>query len=273
MLRVSTINVNGLRSAWRKGMSNWVESSAPDVVCLQEVRAPQGSVSDLLGPGWWIAHAPSTSTGHAGVAVAARRPLTLVKTEIGPEQFANSGRWVEARFSLGAHGWLTIISVYVPKGDIACPDQMETKHAFLRAMRSRINRLRQTRQHVLLAGDLNAARKETDIANWRAYQRTACFDPAIRQHLDRLIEHDRWVDLAQEIAVEDRPSYTCWSYRGPRMFERDVGGRLDYQIASPWLASRARSATVERDPDATSRWSDHAPLTVAFDVDAQDRSA
>lgn len=265
-LRVSTVNVNGLRAAIRRGMGDWLRETAPDIVTLQEVRAPLEAIEGLFGAGWWIANAEAAERGRAGVAIAARTPLEPSQVRLAGSRFDTSGRWVEATVATSDQRTLTVVSVYVPKGDAEDETKREEKHSFLQAMTDRATALRAEGGLVLLTGDLNVAHREIDIENWKAYRRTACFLPEYRAHLDRLFDIDGWADLGRALGGVDAGHYTCWSYRGRTMYDRDVGGRLDYQIASPGLAELARCVSVDRIPSGRQRWSDHAPVTVDFDV-------
>jgi len=267
VLVVSTVNVNGLRAAVRKGMLGWLEQRRPDVLCLQEVRAPHGAVKEALSAGSWsVAQANSPTPGRAGVAIAARTDLTDVIQSMEAVE-VSTGRWIEATIELSGGEPLAVVSAYAPRGDANDDASMAEKHAFLEGALERLTVLRRSTSLVLLAGDLNVAHTETDLDNWRAYRRTALFHPEVRRHLDRMFDEFGWVDLCRHLAGEGPVPFTCWSYRGPSMFERNAGGRLDYQIATPDLAGLVRSSTVDRSPTAALRWSDHAPVSVAFDLD------
>ncbi|CAB4725812.1 unannotated protein [freshwater metagenome] len=109
------------------------------------------------------------------------------------------------------------------------------------------------------------AHHEVDIKNWRGNIGRAGFHPDERAYLDELIDQLGWVDLGRSLAGEGPGPYTWWSYRG-QAFDNDAGWRIDYQIATPELADLARSATVHRSPSYGERWSDHAPLSVEFDL-------
>lgn len=261
-VRVSTINVNGLRAAMRKGMGRWMSEVDPDILCIQETRVPAEDVPGLLGEGWSTLGSDFPLPGRAGVAIAARGQVSFQATEAACLQ---EGRWAEATFPTSDHRGLTIASAYAPRGFAGDEAQMAEKHGFHQAMAHRIGGLRADGRHVLVVGDLNAAHNELDISNWKAYRRHACFLPETRAHLDRLIA-DGWVDVARKIAGEVPGPYTCWSYRGRTMFDRDEGGRIDFHLASEDLARLALTSTVDRPASSDERWSDHAPVTVTYDL-------
>lgn len=264
-LTIGSVNVNGLRAAMRKGMARWLELTEPDVLTLQEVRCPDELVAELLGDGWHVAHAESTSKGRAGVAVASRHPLRSVGTDVGDTRFAGAGRWLEATVDTPDGSALTVVSAYVPTGHAEDEARMEEKHAFLTAATERLTELRRSCSHVLLTGDLNVAHKEVDLRNWRGNLRRAGFLPEERAHLDRLFDELGWVDLGRRFGGWGPGPYTWWSYRG-RAFDNDAGWRIDYMAATPELAERAKDTFVDRAPSHPERWSDHAPVIGAFDL-------
>ncbi len=87
-LRVASVNVNGIRAAYRKGMGDWLAGRDVDVLAMQEVRASTDDVTGLLGPDWVVLHDAATAKGRAGVAVAARREFAAHRVALGPDDFA-----------------------------------------------------------------------------------------------------------------------------------------------------------------------------------------
>ena len=265
-LTVASANVNGLRAAVRRGFHPWLESVQPDVLTLQEVRCPDELVVELLGDGWHVAHSECVERGRAGVVVATRRPASSTRTEIGHPSFAGSGRWAEAELATTDGRGLVVVSAYVHTGDAQDERRMAQKHHFLELLAERIEERRAGGHHVLLTGDLNIAHHEVDLRNWRGNRGRAGFLPEERAHLDRLFDELGWVDLGRRFGGWGPGPYTWWSYRG-RAYDNDAGWRIDYQVASPDLASTAKDAFVDRAPTHPERWSDHAPLVATFDLD------
>ncbi len=266
-LTVATVNVNGIRAAIRKGMQGFLDESSPDVVTLQEVRAPDDVLRGLLGDGWSIAHSECLTKGRAGVAIASRLPHVSTSDGLpGPVgSFNDSGRWVEATLDTPGDTPLTVVSAYVHTGDSADAARMSEKLAFMDAMIDRVTELRSSGNHVLLTGDLNVAHREMDIRNWKGNIGKAGFREDERARLDRLMVELGWVDLGRALAGDMDGPYTWWTYRG-RAFDNDVGWRIDYQIASPGLAETAKDVLVHRVGSHEERWSDHAPVSIVFDL-------
>lgn len=267
VLTIATVNVNGLRAAQRRGLGPWLADRRPDLLCLQEVRAPDAVVADVLGPGWAGVHEESTAKGRAGVAVYARRPADAVRVGLPPggEAFDGSGRWVELDLPVAGGGRLTVISAYVHTGEAETPRQVE-KYGFLAATEARLKELADDGRHVLLTGDLNVAHREADLKNWKGNLTKAGFLADERAWFDRLFEGGAWVDVGRALAGPGPGPYTWWSWRG-KAFDNDAGWRIDYQIASAGLAALARWAEVDRAATYAQRWSDHAPVVVGYDLD------
>ncbi len=274
MLRVASLNVNGIRAAYRRGMGPWLAASAPDVLALQEVRAGTPDLLELLGPEWHVAHAPCATAGRAGVAVASRRPLAgsrIGLAEVEPGRRAElSGRWVEADVPFGGGRVLTVASVYVPKG-AAGTERMGAKYAFLDAMSARLAELAGPADAAgqapaaVVAGDLNIAHREVDLKNWRGNRDSAGFLPREREYLDRWLNGAGWVDVGRRLAGPGPGPYTWWSWRG-RAFDTDAGWRIDYQLAAGAAAEAARTAAVDRAPSYAERLRDHAPVVAGYEI-------
>lgn len=265
-LSVATVNVNGLRAAVRRGMTAWMEAERPDIVALQEVRAPDDLIGPLLGNGWSHVTAASEAKGRAGVAIAARTTVTDTSTAIADGRFAGSGRWIEGTVDTADGRGLCVASAYVHTGQADDPARMDEKLAFLDAAIDRVDAVAATGRHVLLTGDLNVAHDERDIKNWKGNRGKAGFLPEEQARLDRLRDDLGWVDLGRRFGGEGAGPYTWWSWRG-KAFDNDAGWRIDYLIASPDLAALAKDVVVHRAPTYAERWSDHAPVVARFDLD------
>jgi exodeoxyribonuclease-3 len=267
VLKVATVNVNGIRAAHRRGMAGWLESTDPDLLLMQEVRATDEVLREHLGGDWHLAHAEPVidgSRGRAGVAVASRRPIKAERSRIGPQRFTGSGRWVEADVVLDDGSTLTAVSTYVFTGEFETPPRQAEKYAFLDAITERLTELRQDGRHVLLCGDLNIAHREEDLKAWKANRKKSGFLPGERAWLDRLFAAG-WVDLGRRFGGDGPGPYSWWSWRG-KAFDNDAGWRIDYQIASPGLATTALSCVVDRAPTYAERWSDHAPVVATYQI-------
>lgn len=263
-LRVASVNVNGVRAAYKRGMQEWLDQRDVDVLCLQEVRAPDADLRALLGDGWHIAHTEAEAKGRAGVAIVSREAPVATRTSIGDSYFDTSGRWIEADFDVRGAG-LTVVSAYVHSGEVGTQKQ-DDKYRFLDAMAARLPQLRDGADHAVVMGDLNVGHTERDIRNWKGNLKKAGFLPEERAYFDRFFSEEcGFTDVARALAGDVDGPYTWWSWRG-KAFDNDTGWRIDYQLATSELARSALSADVDRAPSWDTRFSDHAPLVVDYRI-------
>ena len=261
-ITIASVNVNGLRAAVKNGMHAWIAQCAPDVITLQEVRAPDELVAELMGEGWHIAHAECNQKGRAGVAVASRLPI--VTSHIGANHPTHNftGRWVQADIQVGKNKTLTVISAYVHTGDADSPERMKEKFAFFAAMKERMQALRASGNHVLLTGDLNVAHRPEDLKNWKGNLKNSGFTPEEREWMTKLTTEGGLVDVYRQLHPDTTDAcYTWWSNRG-QAYANNVGWRLDYHLATPATAALARSAHIYKDE----KFSDHAPLSIDYEI-------
>jgi exodeoxyribonuclease-3 len=254
MFRVVTVNANGLRSAAGKGLLRWLRKVEPDLVCVQEVKAQEADLPELLlRPEGWHAHFHFAATrGYSGTALLSRTRPRAVRIGFGDAEFDAEGRTVELDFAS-----TTVLSTYFPSGS-SSPARQEAKFRFLDRYRVHLARLQATGREVLLCGDVNIAHREIDLRNWRSNRKNSGFLPEERAWLDQLFGEQAWVDVFR--ALDPRPDqYTWWSSRGAAR-EKNVGWRIDYQIATPGLARRAKQTSIY----TRERFSDHAPLIVDY---------
>jgi exodeoxyribonuclease-3 len=266
-MRVITANVNGVRACARRGGLRWLADQGADVLCLQEVRATDAQLQQALEEaglgGWHVAHTEAADKGRAGVAVVSRHEPVRVQVGVGPEEFAASGRWVEVDHETPA-GPVTIASAYVHTGEADTPRQAE-KYRFLDAITDRLTGWAGSGALAVVTGDLNVAHREDDLKNWKGNLKKAGFLPQERAYLDRWFEYGDWYDTHRELHGPGPGPYTWWSWRG-KAFDNDAGWRIDYQIASRPLAKLAVAAGVGRAAAYDQRWSDHAAVTVDYDL-------
>lgn len=271
-LRIASINVNGVRAAYRKGMGDWLAGRDVDILAIQEVRASTEDLEGLLGPEWSILHDAATAKGRAGVALASRSTASIHRVELGAEDFDSAGRWLEADYEVNGT-IVTVVSTYVHSGETDTPKQVE-KYKFLDAMLARLPELAVHSERAVVLGDLNVGHRTLDIKNWRGNRKHAGFLPEERAYFDRILGAEDeagynagaglgWVDVGRKWAGEVEGPYTWWSQRG-KAFDTDTGWRLDYQLATPLLAASVVDYTVDRADAYDERWSDHSPVVVDY---------
>mgnify|MGYP003594116037 CR=1 FL=1 len=263
MLRVITCNLNGIRSAVNKGFHEWLSGQGADLVCLQELKAQEADLApELREPeGWELALHCAEKKGYSGVAVMAKtRPLAWI-SGMGDAEFDAEGRFLRADFET-AIGPLSVISLYLPSGS-SSEERLAAKFRFMDRFLPRMAELRASGREVIVCGDWNIAHREADLKNWKSNQKNSGFLPEERAWLSRLFDEQGWVDVYRRLEPEATEAcYTWWSNRG-QAWAKNVGWRLDYQIATPGIAALARSCSVYKE----ARFSDHAPLTIDYELE------
>jgi exodeoxyribonuclease-3 len=255
-VRIITLNVNGIRSAARKGVFGWLATTAADVICLQETKSQEHQLEGhgCVLEGYSCHFHDARRPGYAGVALYTRRKPDRVVKGIKVEEFDNEGRYLEAQF-----GSLSVVSLYLPSGS-AGPHRQESKFRFLAAFRPFLAKLKRRDRQYILCGDWNIAHRQIDLKNWRSNQKNSGFLPEERAWLDELFEHAGYSD-AFRVVNQDAEQYTWWSNRGAS-WAKNVGWRIDYQVISKSLADKVRAASIYK----AQRFSDHAPLIMDYDI-------
>jgi exodeoxyribonuclease III len=255
--RLVTLNLNGIRSAASKGFLDWAQNAAADCMGVQEIRAHSEDVAgrfDRIGSLAGHFH-HSQRKGYAGVGLYARKAPSDVIAGFDGGEFDAEGRWIEARFDT-AKRKLSIISCYFPSGSSG-EERQQAKFRFLAGMAKHLARLRAEREFILV-GDINIAHQEIDLRNWRGNRKNSGFLPEERAWMTELLTQGGLVDVFRTLNPHPE-QYTWWSNRG-QAWAKNVGWRIDYQLATPAIAATARREHIYLDE----RFSDHAPLIIDY---------
>lgn len=258
MIRVVSLNLNGLRAAARKGVFDWLPAQKADIVCLQETRVQDHQLDDTMrAPDGMHAHyLHAEKPGYSGVGFWLRRPPRALHAGIGDARFDH-----EARVLTADYGELRVVTLYLPSGS-SSEERQGVKYAFMDALLPWLDRQRAEAGEVLVCGDWNIAHREIDLKNWRGNRKNSGFLPEERAWMDRVFGDAGWVDVYRRLHPEaEGDSYTWWSNRG-RAWDNNTGWRIDYHVATPGLAEAARKAAIFKDD----RFSDHAPLTIDYSL-------
>lgn len=256
-MRIITLNLNGIRSADRKGFFAWMLEQNADVVCLQETKAQQTQLDTeiLQIPGYFSYFHDAVRPGYSGVSLYLRQPPDDVIYGLGWSDFDKEGRFIQADYDD-----LSIVSIYLPSGS-SSPERQLAKFDFMDRFLPILQRLRHNGRNYIFCGDWNIAHKPVDLKNWRANQKNSGFLPEERAWLDVIFNEVGFVD-AFRVVNQAADQYTWWSNRG-QAWAKNVGWRIDYQIVSPSLKDRITSASIYKE----ARFSDHAPLIIDYDLD------
>ena len=256
-MRVISLNLNGIRSAASKGLYPWLENQGADLVCLQELKAQEADLTpEMRQPSNFSGYFHAAEKkGYSGVGLYTRKPPDELIAGLGIADIDAEGRYLEARF-----GPLSLISLYLPSGS-SSEERQAAKFSFMERFLPHLEALVRSGREVLLCGDWNIAHREIDLKNWKSNQKNSGFLPEERAWLSEVFEGLGFVDVYRRLYPDQTgEAYTWWSNRG-QAWAKNVGWRIDYQIATPGIAAKARSAFVYKEQ----RFSDHAPLVVDYE--------
>lgn len=254
-LRITSANLNGVRSAHRKGFFDWLPQHAPDILCVQELKAQAADLTpEMHSPaGYYGFFEYAEKKGYSGVGIYSRIQPDAVINGMEHAGFDAEGRCIRADF-----GDLTVVSVYIPSGS-SSDERQACKYEFLDHFFPYLQNLLDTRRHVVVCGDWNTVHRELDIKNWKGNQKNSGCLPEERAWLDKVYANG-WVDVYRHLYPQaSGEGYTWWSNRG-QAYANNVGWRIDLHVANHAMAQCARSSGVYKDQ----KFSDHAPLTVDY---------
>ena len=255
-MRVISLNLNGIRSAASKGLYPWLENQSADLVCLQELKAQATDLTpEMRAPAGLQGYFHcAEKKGYSGVGLYARRRPDALVEGLGIPDIDAEGRYLEARF-----GALSLISLYLPSGS-SSEERQAAKFSFMERFLPHLEQLAACGREVILCGDWNIAHKEIDLKNWKSNRKNSGFLPEERAWITEVFERLGFVDVYRKLYPDHTgEAYTWWSNRG-QAWAKNVGWRIDYQVATPGIAALAQSAFVYKDQ----RFSDHAPLVVDY---------
>lgn len=256
MLQVISANLNGVRSAARKGFFDWLARVQADVVCVQELKAQEQDMLDpVLRPKDYHSHFHfAEKKGYSGVGIYSRIPPKKIVTGLGWHEADSEGRYVAMDL-----GNLWVASLYLPSGT-SSDERQTVKYDFLDKFEEQLNNIRRDKKEWIICGDWNIAHKQIDLKNWRSNQKNSGFLPEERAWMDKLFGEMEFVDAFREVNQEP-DQYTWWSNRG-QAWAKNVGWRIDYQVITPGLKPTVKSASIYKDE----RFSDHAPLIMKYAI-------
>ena len=260
MFKLTSLNLNGIRSATSKGLEPWLQALAPDCICVQEVKA---QADDIAGKFEALADMKgyfhfAQKKGYSGVGVYTRHAPSDVIVGYGSTEFDTEGRYVELRFDTPQQK-RSIISAYFPSGSSG-EERQQAKFRFLAEFYEHLRDLKSQREFVL-CGDINIAHQEIDLKNFKGNKKNSGFLPEERAWMSKLLSEAGMVDVYRQLEpTATDAAYTWWSNRG-QAYAKNVGWRLDYHLATPALAAGAKTHAVYKEV----KFSDHAPLTIAYD--------
>lgn len=257
MARIISCNTNGIRAAARKGFFDWLASQQADVVCIQETKAQVHQLTDpvFTPEGYHCYYNDAIKKGYSGTALYSRVKPRQVISSLGWDPADSEGRYLQADYSN-----ISVISLYMPSGS-SSDEALQKKLRFMDAFLEHLRSLRRKRREFIICADWNICHKEIDLRNWRSNQKNSGFLPEERAWLDVLYDEVGYIDSFR-LVNEDPDQYTWWSNRG-QAWAKNVGWRIDYQVATPGIGQQVTATRIYRDK----RFSDHAPLIMDYDYE------
>ena len=248
--------MNGIRSASNKGVFKWLDSQEADFICLQEVKAHESDLShEMRHYGDYMSYFSfAEKKGYSGVGIYAKKKPKKIIREIGLPLFDSEGRYLELMYDN-----LNVVSIYLPSGSSGEERQI-FKFKVLDYLLPYLKKRMAENLPMIFCGDINIAHKEIDLKNYKGNKKNSGFLPEERQWMNDLFEGLGWVDTYRKLFPDTTDtSYTWWSNRG-QAYVKNIGWRLDYQIAHPLLEDQISEAFIYKDK----KFSDHAPLIIDY---------
>ncbi len=255
-MKIISLNLNGIRSATNKGLYTWLKKQDADIVCMQEIKAQAGDMTDeMLNPeGYFGYFHYAEKKGYSGVGIYSKTKPDSIVVGLGITDIDNEGRYIEARF-----GNFSVVSLYLPSGSSG-EERQAFKFSVMERFMLHLKMLKDSGRDVVICGDWNIAHQEIDLKNYKGNRKNSGFLPEERAWLTALFDEVGWVDVYRKLHPETTDAcYTWWSNRG-QAWAKNVGWRIDYQIATTDFANKAISTSVYKEE----RFSDHAPLIVEY---------
>ncbi|NOS97639.1 MAG: exodeoxyribonuclease III [Methylotenera sp.] len=260
-MKIISLNLNGIRSATNKGVQTWLQTQNADIVCMQEIKAQAADMTpEMLNPtGYFGNFHYAEKKGYSGVGIYSKaKPDAVIEglsgSNKGVDDIDAEGRYIECQF-----GNLSVISLYLPSGSSG-EERQAFKFSVMTRFMLHMQTLINSGREVIICGDWNIAHKEADLKNYKGNKKNSGFLPEERAWLTTLFDQVGWVDVYRTLHPNTTDEcYTWWSNRG-QAWAKNVGWRLDYQIATPATAAKALTASIYK----AERFSDHAPLIIEY---------
>lgn len=260
-MRIVSWNINGIRSISTKGFKEWFVHHAPDIIALQEIKAQEQDVVNLLDD--WKAHYqiflhPAANKGYSGTALMVKKEMLshVISINLGMKNHheENEGRliWMESKEFI-------LINGYFPNGKND-HSRVDYKLEFSRDVLSFAKKQKEKKKPVIICGDINTAHKEIDLSNPKANIKTTGFLPHERVFIDEVL-NEGFVDALRHLHPEEKNVYSWWTYRG-NCRERNIGWRLDYFFVCELLKNKIEKITHHKDVLG----SDHCPVEIEFKI-------
>lgn len=244
--------MNGIRAAMRKDWISWLKEANPDILCLQEIKASPDQLIDLLlieALGYEHYWFPAEKKGYSGTAILTKHSPGHIEYGCGIDVYDREGRIIRADFDE-----FSVISAYFPSGSSGDIRQ-DFKYQFLDDFRRYSDKLLTEFPNLIISGDYNICHRAIDIHNPKSNANSSGFLPEERAWMEEFI-NSGYIDTFRHLHPEPH-QYTWWSYRANAR-AKNLGWRIDYNLASKPLESRVKQAAILAD----ALHSDHCPVVL-----------
>ena len=259
-MKIATYNVNGVNGRIAI-LSTWLRAFRPDIVCLQELKAPQERfpASALREAGYQAIWHGQASWNGVAILASGSLPRETHRGLPGDPEDLHS-RYIEATVN-----HLVVGCLYLPNGNPAPGLKFEYKLRWLQRLEKHAQGLLDRNVPAVLAGDFNVIPTDLDVYAPERWREDALFRPEVREAYQRLLAQG-WIDAVRTLHPNER-IYTFWKY-WRNAFTRNSGLRIDHFLLSPPLRNRLVACGVGRDVRALEKSSDHAPVWIELREDA-----
>jgi exodeoxyribonuclease III len=265
---IATWNINSVRL--RIGLvEKFLRHHAPDILCLQETKCPQGQFPSAALKALGYGHiAELGQKGYHGVAIVSRLPLDDIRSEVFAEK--TDSRHITA--TVGKRNRVTIHNFYVPAGgdepDPEINEKFDHKLKFVEDMRKWSKKqIAGSNTHAIAVGDFNIAPLENDVWSHKQLLKIVSHTPIETDGLNQVLAAGNWVDVIRRHHPPENKVYTWWSYRAADWETSDRGRRLDHIWSTGKIAEQSKGVSIIREARGWTQPSDHVPVIAQFDLD------
>lgn len=255
-MRIISYNVNGIRSAIKKGLLDWLKTNPADIICLQETKAAKDNVDPTLFNAlgyedYWFS---AQKKGYSGVAVFTKIKPNHVQYGTGHKVSDDEGRVIQ--FDVGD---TRLVNAYFPSGTSG-DERQSFKYVWLDEFNAYLNGLKKKYPKLIVCGDYNIAHKDIDIHDPKGNKNSSGFLPQEREWMTKFLSNG-WIDTFREFHTEPH-RYSWWSQRFPTVRLNNKGWRIDYINVTEPLKKNLKDAEIFADV----KHSDHCPVYVEIEL-------
>lgn len=256
-MKIATWNINSIR-ARIENVRRWIETAAPDVLLLQEIKCETDSFPRLeleaMGYSCYVLGQKS----YNGVALLSRLPVEDIREGLPGDESDVQARYIEATIQ-----GIRIACLYAPNGNPVESEKFDYKLAWMKRLKAQVQALLKTEIPFLLGGDFNVIPEASDAYDPKGWEQDALFHPRTKT-IWREILNLSLTDAFRALHPEET-AYTFWDYQGGA-WQRNLGLRIDHFLLSPEAADLLQTCEIDPAPRGEDKASDHAPVKCSLNL-------